>query len=198
MDVNMPEMDGFEATRRIRFAEQAKKRHHTPIVAMTAYAMAGDRERCLASGMDEYLSKPVDKVALLRLLERLSATGMAGENPEFIPARPIFSLKKLLDNLDGDELLMQRIVRLFDQNTPRLLATLRSAVADLNSAEIARSAHALLSSLGVFGATETCRLTQLLETQALEESFEETAATFAALENELKQVSAAIEELSPV
>jgi HPt (histidine-containing phosphotransfer) domain-containing protein len=165
---------------------------------MTAYAMAGDRERCLASGMDEYLSKPVDKTELLSLLQRISATGMAGANPEFVRAQPIFSLKKLLDNLDGDDLLMQRIVRLFDENTPRLLATLRGAVARRNSADIARSAHALLSSLGVFGATETFRLTELLERQAVEENFDESAETFAALENELKQVSAAIQELSPV
>jgi signal transduction histidine kinase/CheY-like chemotaxis protein len=197
MDVNMPEMDGFEATRRIRFAEQSKTRHHTPIVAMTAYAMAGDRERCLASGMDEYLSKPVDKAELLGLLQRISRSGVAGEMPQFVPAQPIFSFKKLLDNLDGDEILMQRIVRLFHDNTPRLLANVRSAMAQKNSAEIARSAHALLSSLGVFGATETCRLTQLLETQALESRFEESVTTFSALENELKQVSAAIQELTP-
>ena len=130
MDVNMPEMDGFEATRRIRFAEHAKTRHHTPIVAMTAYAMAGDRERCLASGMDEYLSKPVDKAQLLALLERISAAGVAGENPGFVTAQPIFGLNKLLDNLDGDEILMQRIVRLFHENTPRLLASVRGAIAE--------------------------------------------------------------------
>jgi PAS domain S-box-containing protein len=198
MDVNMPEMDGFEATRRIRFAEQARKRQHTPIVAMTAYAMAGDRERCLASGMDEYLSKPVDKTELLSLLQRISGTGVAGENPAFVRAQPIFSLKKLLNNLDGDEVLMQRIVRLFHENTPPLLANIRSAIARRNSGETARSAHALLSSLGVFGATETCRLTELLETQAGEEKFEEIAHTFAALERETEEVSAAIRELTRV
>ena len=68
MDVQMPEMDGFEATRRIRESEQATGRH-TPIAAMTAHAMAGDRERCLAAGMDDYISKPLDKAELLALLE---------------------------------------------------------------------------------------------------------------------------------
>jgi two-component system, sensor histidine kinase and response regulator len=71
MDVQMPEIDGFEATRRIRAAEQGTDRH-TPIVALTAHAMAGDRERCLASGMDDYLSKPLQKDALYLLLERIS------------------------------------------------------------------------------------------------------------------------------
>jgi two-component system sensor histidine kinase/response regulator len=71
MDVQMPEIDGFEATRRIRTAEQGTDRH-TPIVALTAHAMTGDRERCLAAGMDDYLSKPLKKEALYVLLEQIS------------------------------------------------------------------------------------------------------------------------------
>ncbi len=73
MDVQMPEMDGFEATRLIRAAEPAAGRH-PPIAAMTAHAMTGDRERCLAAGMDAYLSKPLNKSDLLALIERISAT----------------------------------------------------------------------------------------------------------------------------
>jgi two-component system, sensor histidine kinase and response regulator len=72
MDVQMPEMDGFEATRRIREADQ-KIGRRTPIVAMTAHAMAGDRERCLAAGMDDYLSKPLKTAQLFTLLEQISA-----------------------------------------------------------------------------------------------------------------------------
>jgi CheY-like chemotaxis protein len=66
----MPEMDGFEATRLIRTEEPLGRR--TPIVAMTAHAMVGDRERCLAAGMDDYLSKPLDKTALLAIIEMVS------------------------------------------------------------------------------------------------------------------------------
>ncbi|MEA3207368.1 MAG: hypothetical protein QOE70_425 [Chthoniobacter sp.] len=73
MDVQMPEMDGLEATRRIRTAEQ-QTGFHTPIVAMTAHAMAGDRERCLGAGMDDYLSKPLQKAELLVLLARISSS----------------------------------------------------------------------------------------------------------------------------
>jgi CheY-like chemotaxis protein/anti-sigma regulatory factor (Ser/Thr protein kinase) len=73
MDVQMPEVDGFEATRRIRDAELATGRR-TPIAAMTAHAMTGDRERCLTAGMDHYLSKPLETAALVALLERISAS----------------------------------------------------------------------------------------------------------------------------
>jgi CheY-like chemotaxis protein len=71
MDVQMPEMDGFEATRRIRDSEQGSGRR-TPIAAMTAHAMTGDRERCLDAGMDDYISKPLQKAELLALLERIA------------------------------------------------------------------------------------------------------------------------------
>ena len=85
MDVQMPEMDGFEATRRIREIERANSGRHTPIVAMTAHAMTGDRERCLAAGMDDYLSKPLRKRSLLALLERISKAPIA-EARRSVPA----------------------------------------------------------------------------------------------------------------
>jgi len=71
MDIQMPEMGGFEATAAIRVAEDGLS-HRTPIVAMTAHAMKGDRERCLAEGMDDYLSKPIDRALLFDVIERVS------------------------------------------------------------------------------------------------------------------------------
>ena len=72
MDVNMPEMDGFEATRAIRKA-RLPAASHVPIIAMTACAMTGDRERCLTAGMDDYLEKPVNSAKLLKMVETFSA-----------------------------------------------------------------------------------------------------------------------------
>ena len=80
MDVQMPELDGLEATARIRAAEEVSGKHQT-IVAMTAHAMKGDRERCLSAGMDSYISKPLNSAELLSLLEKIqgeSAQAVAG------------------------------------------------------------------------------------------------------------------------
>jgi len=211
MDVQMPEMDGFEATRRIRESEIISGRH-TPIAAMTAHAVAGDRERCLAAGMDDYLSKPLNKAALLELLARI---GAAGPTPVALPnghrepvARaisggklspgpwPVFSREKLLAELDGDEELMRQMIALFEENTPRLLDDIRAAIARRDTGDLARSAHALLSSLGAFGAHTALQLTRQLETPAPHEDFEDTAQTFATLEREIEAIHEALATLA--
>jgi two-component system, sensor histidine kinase len=70
MDCQMPTMDGFETTRRLRKKEEQEQARHTPIIALTANAMEGDRERCIAAGMDDYLAKPINREALVRCLQR--------------------------------------------------------------------------------------------------------------------------------
>jgi CheY-like chemotaxis protein len=85
MDVQMPQMDGLEATARIRAAEVATGRH-VPIIAMTAHAMKGDRERCIEVGMDDYISKPIDSAKLLALIDRVAAGAEAGRERAAAPA----------------------------------------------------------------------------------------------------------------
>ena len=191
MDVQMPEMDGLEATRRIRELEAPLGRH-TPIAAMTAHAMAGDRERCLAAGMDDYLSKPLQKSELLALLGRL--TGPAAPAPRTLP---IFSRARLLEQLDGDEALLLRLIALFHENTPRLLADIRGSIARRGSGDLARSAHALLGSFGAFGANDARRLTQQLEAQAHAENYEHSDRIFAALERETAEIHEALAAFTP-
>jgi two-component system sensor histidine kinase/response regulator len=213
MDVQMPGMDGFEATRRIRESERASGRH-TPIAAMTAHAMAGDRERCLAAGMDDYLSKPLQKAELLALIERISAgrrsagaaissvAASGHRQPDALPTLapesspgvlPIFSREKLLNELDGDEVLVRRMIALFHENTPRLLDEIRGAIASGSASDLARSTHALLSPLGVFGADAARHLTQQLQTQARDEDCEQAGQTFAALERETAEIHTALD-----
>jgi two-component system sensor histidine kinase/response regulator len=202
MDVQMPEMDGLSATGEIRRIEAATGRH-IPIVAMTAHAIRGDRERCIAAGMDDYISKPIDKEQVLKVIARIAAEkarslpvfGHRHENqpePDASAATtdslPTFSRKELLEQLDNDEALMQRLISLFHENTPQLLADIRSSIEARNPANVARSAHALVSSLGAFGANEAHRLTKRLQTHASDEDFGLIRGTFEALERETEKV----------
>jgi two-component system sensor histidine kinase/response regulator len=204
MDVQMPVMDGFQATRRIREME-ATTECHVPIVAMTAHAMAGDRERCLAAGMDDYVAKPLRKEDVLRVLEHCSYAS-ASHVPE-PPTEPLlhgtepplslYSREELLEQCDGDDELMGRLIALFHENTPRLLDDIRDSIARRGSSDLARSAHALLSSLGAFGANDARHLTRQLETQAHHEDYEDTDRTFAALERGTAEIYLALAAFNP-
>jgi PAS domain S-box-containing protein len=211
MDVQMPEMGGFEATARIRDAEQAEGGRHVPIVAMTAHAMAGDRERCLGAGMDDYLSKPLQRAELSGVIERIchqrhSARAMAEPGPrqaeghpmlEKSPeALPIFSRETMLGQLDGDEVLLRHMIAVFEEETPRALDNIREASARGDFASLARSAHALLSSLGAFGAESAHGLTRQLEVQALGKETARISVTLAALEAEVAGIHAALAALA--
>jgi PAS domain S-box-containing protein len=193
MDVQMPEMDGFQATRRIREWE-ATTGHHIPIVAMTAHAMAGDRERCLDAGMDDYIAKPLSKEDLLRVLEPCGPAAPPPSAPRRVVTAPLSlcSREELLEQCDGDDELMGRLIALFHENTPRLLDDIRASIARRGSSDLARSAHALLSSLGPFGANAARELTQQLEAQANHEDYEDTERTFAALERGTAEIHTAL------
>ena len=200
MDVQMPEMDGITATGQIRALEEDGDRH-TPIVAMTAHAMTGDRERCLEAGMDDYISKPVQKAALLGLLDKvcggehpISTTSRRKEKPAApaTSAPSSFSKAKLLEILDGDEEILQQLVTLFQENTPGLMEEVRDAVARRHAEDLARTAHALLSSLGALGAEEARQLTQKLETQARAQDLENIETIFTELEREVVQLHATL------
>jgi len=154
MDVQMPEMDGLEATGKIRECEQGSARH-VPIVAMTAHAMKGDRELCLAAGMDDYISKPIQVTELERVLTRFRSTSRA---KTIIPGDafdgpPIsaFDRETALTQLDGDEALLAEIARLFLDDAPRSLAALREAIDQGDALTLQRQAHALKGSAGYLG-----------------------------------------------
>jgi two-component system, sensor histidine kinase and response regulator len=159
MDVQMPEMDGFEATRAIR-AREAGTGRHLRIVAMTAHAMAGDRDRCFAAGMDGYLSKPIDP-AMLRTVVESEVTSMDPKvtAEKAAPARPLpIDSQQFLQRLGGDEQLFLDIVQLFLQDCPLRLAAIKDAVDSRDAEQIRTTAHALkgasanLSAAGLFDA----------------------------------------------
>ena len=163
MDVQMPEMDGFEATRRIRERERTTG-EHVPIVAMTAHAMKGDRERCLEEGMDGYISKPLQPSELFEAVESLAGGGRA----EIPPAAALFDPSLALRSVGGDRGLLGEIIDAYLEDCPRLTAELAEAIKRGDRAVARRAAHTLKGSLATLGACEASRIAQRVETLAEE------------------------------
>jgi signal transduction histidine kinase/DNA-binding response OmpR family regulator len=187
MDVQMPEMDGFEATRRIRELEGATGRH-TRIVAMTAHAMTGDRERCLAAGMDDYLSKPLRKEDLFQALEGASAQDNEDAGDRALP----YDREQLLGQCDGDEELMRELVSIFHDDTPRTVQAIGQALEKRDGPALAAQAHKLMSSLGAFGAGTARTLALRLEKHGQENNFGGAKERFTELERETDKIYAAL------
>jgi CheY-like chemotaxis protein/HPt (histidine-containing phosphotransfer) domain-containing protein len=183
MDVQMPEMDGFEATRQIRELEETTG-GHMRIVAMTAHAMAGDRERCLAAGMDDYVSKPLRKEDLLRALEGASVA----ESDDRTETALFYSREQLLSQCDGDEALMAELVSIFHDNTPQILQAVGEAVEKGDAPALAAQAHKLLSSLGAFGAGHARTLALRLEKHGQENDFGGAKERVTELERETHKI----------
>jgi CheY-like chemotaxis protein len=168
MDVQMPEMGGFDATTEIRRRER-ESGGHLRIVAMTAHAMTGDRERCLAAGMDGYLSKPIDPAMLFATLEHEAtpksaspAPKSASPSPAAEPiAHPAIDRGTMLDRLGGDPELFNEVIQLFLEDCPVRLAAIKAAVDAKDREQIRLTAHALkgaagnLSVGGLFEAAHT-------------------------------------------
>ena len=161
MDVQMPEMDGFEATAAIRQHEQVIGRR-VRIVAMTAHAMTGDRQRCLAAGMDGYLSKPIDPALLFATVEE-EAGGGSGPEPISGPAGPPIDREALMKRVGGDEDLFREIVRLFLVDCPIRVAAIQAAVAGGDPEEVRTAAHALKGSAGNLSALALTAAARTLE-----------------------------------
>lgn len=162
MDVQMPEMDGLEATRQIRSPQSAVCSHQVPIIAMTAHAMAGDREKCLAAGMDGYVSKPIDPLALAKEFDKWLARDNANEKsepatekPEKAPksdgteqSPPIFDRRAFLNRLMGDEDLAATVIAGFLDDMPRQLSVIRESLAQGDADRVRAQAHKIKGSAG--------------------------------------------------
>jgi CheY-like chemotaxis protein/HPt (histidine-containing phosphotransfer) domain-containing protein len=179
MDCQMPELDGYEATRAIRAGEAERGKPRTPIVAMTANSMRGDRERCLAAGMDDYLAKPLDADAFDASLERWApASDGCG------PAAPAFdrdAFERLRDDL-GESDLLAGLLDVFRSQTPEHLDALRVAVAQDDAAEAARVAHTLKGGAQTLAAARMASLCHKLEEMARGESLEGASGLVAGIE----------------
>jgi CheY-like chemotaxis protein len=143
MDVQMPEMSGIEVAAAIREKEKGTG-ERVPIIATTASAMEEDRERCLAAGMDAYISKPIERDVLLETIHGLTGFTQEAKSSEGARAQnPIFDATAALDSLEGDNELLHEIAGLFLAQAPRHMEKIRAAVADRDPKRLERAAHGL-------------------------------------------------------
>ena len=154
MDMQMPVMDGFATTAAIRQQEHDSG-EHIPIVALTAHAMNGDRERCLAAGMDAYLSKPFQAQQLCQVIESLAPSlpsyAPTEVNHESLP-EVIFDQRAVLERVEGDVELLREIIGLFFEETPELLSAIRESIARRDNAALEQTTHSLKGIVSNFGA----------------------------------------------
>jgi len=161
MDCQMPVMDGFEATAKIRQKELEHGTAKQPIIALTANAIVGDREMCIAKGMDDYLSKPFGIEQLHELLSRWLLKWSDSNEQSVVDSTSLEIDKKVIDQLKilGDGLL-QRVIQLFHESSPTLLSTMQNAIDTGDANLLYKTAHSIKNSaanLGVTELTDQCR-----------------------------------------
>jgi two-component system, sensor histidine kinase and response regulator len=196
MDVQMPEMDGLEATAILRKREQVSGGHQA-VVAMTALVMKGDRERCMAAGMDGYLSKPISPQELDDVLdqylapERLGTLAAGTSQAQESPIR----VKDLFERIDGDRALLSELLVLLREDSLEQIQTAHEAISKGDAATLRRVGHALRGALANLAAPTAASIAGELESMGTAGAIAPGAITLARLEKELARVIASLEGL---
>lgn len=221
MDVQMPIMDGVEATAAIR-ARERETGDWLPVVAMTAHAMKGDREKYLAAGMDGYISKPVQKEALWDVVEEFGAkkrakSAQASETADLPPsvepsaqstasgpvppdsgvfsAYQVFDHRAALERVEGDSDLLREMATVFLENCDAMLDNVRRAAASRDARSLERAAHALKGCLANLSADEAWQAAALVEKLGRENVFECVPGASAQLESAVERLRPAMDAL---
>jgi PAS domain S-box-containing protein len=215
MDVQMPEMDGLEATEIIR-AREKKSGGHMPIIGMTAHVMKGDRDRCFAAGMDDYVPKPVQaRVLLMAIAGAVNNSGQQAHatTPADVPSPPPELASRSVQRnsppaasdqavdweharqaVMGNERLLCNVTSTFLAEMPGMLDDIRHSIKANDSSALRRAAHTLKGSLGYFGAKPAFDLAFRLENLALDADLDHAPQTLTALEQAMEQVRPALLE----
>jgi two-component system sensor histidine kinase/response regulator len=199
MDIQMPEMDGLTATRKIRESERETQKH-LPIIAMTAHAMKGDRERCIEAGMDGYVSKPISSkevsgaiAGILRLQGESTPVISLEVKPADarLPAAPnriVWNMGETLERLGGDEKLFHEVIEIFLDDVPKHMASLGRAVAVGDAEAVEGTAHTLKGALGYLGISEVSQKARELEELGRNSDLRFAAGLYATFASELSEL----------
>jgi two-component system sensor histidine kinase/response regulator len=196
MDIQMPDMDGMEATAAIRNLEKNSEKH-VPILAMTAHAMRGDKERCLASGMDGYISKPIHPAEFFAEIERCVAGARGSNAMTENYQRPGEQIDRvsLLERVEGDQELLTEMIHLFQEDAPKLLTAMRDALQRGDMAVLERSAHSLKGAVGNLSAKAAGAAAQQLEKDAKNKDAKSAKESLVQVERAVEQLLPALAEL---
>jgi CheY-like chemotaxis protein/HPt (histidine-containing phosphotransfer) domain-containing protein len=196
MDIQMPEMDGMEATAAIRKRERPSSRH-VPILAMTAHAMRGDKEKCLAGGMDGYVSKPINSAELFAEIERCLAAPERSKTVSDISQGTEVQIDRasLLERVEGDQELLTEMIHLFQDHAPNLLAAMRDAVQRGDVTVLERTAHSLKGAASNLSARGTASAALQLEKDAKNNDLESALGSLVEVERSVKRLLPALSEL---
>jgi CheY-like chemotaxis protein/HPt (histidine-containing phosphotransfer) domain-containing protein len=208
MDVQMPEMDGFEATQHIRDPRSAVRNHNVPIIAMTAHAMAGDREKCLNAGMDGYVTKPISPHTLAKALlkqlpngkkksaenKKVTAKSQSGDAHNNCTGSITWSRSVMLKRLMGDEKLAKSILRCFLNEVPQQIDTIREQLKIGESESVARLAHTIKGTAGNVGCPGLSETAFEMEKAANEHNLDKFKKNMTQLEKQFQNIKVEIED----
>jgi len=203
MDIQMPEMDGFEAAAALRARERGTGKH-LPLVALTAHAMRGDRERCLQAGFDGYVSKPIRFQDLFDTIDRLAPIAAT---PPPLPGEPVaarapapasgpaasesglaFAEGAALESTGGDRVLLRELIGVFLEHAPAWIRELGSALGRGDAVEVHRLAHTIKGAVDSCGAARAYDAAMVLERMGRQGDLAAAAAAYAALDREIARV----------
>jgi two-component system, sensor histidine kinase and response regulator len=189
----MPELGGLEATTMIREKEKSTGTH-IPIVALTAHALKGDRERCLAAGMDAYLAKPIQPERLRRVVEEMLSTSARRDRraPDALNTGQVLDGRALLAQVDGDVRLLGKLTRLFLADCPGMLLSIRQAIASRDAQGLQQTAHALKGSIANFAARAPFEAALKLETMGRRGELTGAEDAYLSLEKEVARLERAL------
>ncbi len=196
MDIQMPTMDGYEASEIIRENEKTSG-SHIPIIAMTAHAMKGDRERCLEAGMDGYIAKPIRAKDLYETIEKTTAKVWESQSQgdTITDEKEILDRDKILEQTGANEETLKEIVELFAVESAKLMKRIRDAITNGDSLTLQRDAHTLKGSIQIFGAEHAAAAAKRLEIMGRDKNLADSEQAWQVLVEEIERLKPLLRDL---